>query len=430
MHGVVRSHYIHIRGFCILVLGVMATAAALNGSCFLDTETNLCEASGRRCAPGQVCAAFQDACIPIDGCGDNIINRARGEVCDDGNISNGDGCSSDCTTNVLCGNGVIDPNEECDADADSPACDGDCTFIMCGDSHVNMESGEGCDTGEGNPNTPECNGRLCTKSDCGDSYYNPISGEACDTGGDSQACNGNGNGDSTNNIDSKCQIPKCGDGYANTKFTLPGSTLTEACDTGGDSQTCNGDGNNNPANNTSSKCQVAKCGDGYLNTKHANAANQIEQCDSGMADTPTCNGNNNNSGKGSCRFAACGDGYFNPMSVNAVSQLEQCDIGTTGPGTGTAACNGNNGGVGSCRTPECGDGYFNPASKTDADVFEGCDNGPNDTSACNGNNAGRASCQTVTCGDGYLNTTAGEECGESNASCPQGKSCNSRCKCV
>ena len=48
-------------------------------------------------------------------------------MCDDGNIANGDGCSNNCTTIdanyncpipglpcVECGNGVIQPGEECD----------------------------------------------------------------------------------------------------------------------------------------------------------------------------------------------------------------------------------------------------------------------------------------------------------------------------
>ena len=36
------------------------------------------------------------------------------EVCDDGNNIDGDGCSADCTSNERCGNGHLDPGEQCD----------------------------------------------------------------------------------------------------------------------------------------------------------------------------------------------------------------------------------------------------------------------------------------------------------------------------
>lgn len=35
---------------------------------------------------------------PVARCGDNFIDKARGEVCDDGNNISGDGCSADCTS--------------------------------------------------------------------------------------------------------------------------------------------------------------------------------------------------------------------------------------------------------------------------------------------------------------------------------------------
>jgi cysteine-rich repeat protein len=160
----------------------MIITALLSGSCFFDTRTNLCEASGRRCAPGQVCAVDQDVCIPIGGCGDGVVNRDRGEVCDDGNIRNGDGCSSDCSTDKLCGNGVVDPGEQCDAGPiDTPGCDHDCTFVVCGDGYPNLVAGEDCDLGDTNINTDTCNGRFCKASVCGDSFYNSEAGEKCDT---------------------------------------------------------------------------------------------------------------------------------------------------------------------------------------------------------------------------------------------------------
>jgi cysteine-rich repeat protein len=44
----------------------------------------------------------------------NERDTASGEVCDDGNHASSDGCSTDCTSDESCGNGVTDPGEACD----------------------------------------------------------------------------------------------------------------------------------------------------------------------------------------------------------------------------------------------------------------------------------------------------------------------------
>jgi cysteine-rich repeat protein len=53
------------------------------------------------------------ACRPLI-CGDLIVGF--GEVCDDGNGDDGDGCSRDCRSSEVCGNGVLDAvaHEQCD----------------------------------------------------------------------------------------------------------------------------------------------------------------------------------------------------------------------------------------------------------------------------------------------------------------------------
>ena len=61
--------------------------------------------------------AWCDSCVLyIPTCGDGIVQAQIGEQCDDGNILNGDGCSSICTVEApkLCGNGTLDPGESCD----------------------------------------------------------------------------------------------------------------------------------------------------------------------------------------------------------------------------------------------------------------------------------------------------------------------------
>jgi cysteine-rich repeat protein len=77
-------------------------------------------------------------------CGDGVANS--GEACDDGNGIDGDACSNACI--ALCGNGNIDPGETCEppgspAGVSGAACRGNCT--VCGDGVVN--SGEQCDDG-------------------------------------------------------------------------------------------------------------------------------------------------------------------------------------------------------------------------------------------------------------------------------------------
>jgi len=51
-------------------------------------------------------------------CGNSITEP--GEICDDGNAQNGDGCSAQCTeeSGNACGNGVLDQGEECEVDSD------------------------------------------------------------------------------------------------------------------------------------------------------------------------------------------------------------------------------------------------------------------------------------------------------------------------
>jgi cysteine-rich repeat protein len=45
-------------------------------------------------------------------CGNSIVEG--GEQCDDGNLNNGDGCSSICKIEAICGDAVVEPPEQCD----------------------------------------------------------------------------------------------------------------------------------------------------------------------------------------------------------------------------------------------------------------------------------------------------------------------------
>jgi cysteine-rich repeat protein len=49
---------------------------------------------------------------PVTGCGNGVLDP--NEECDDGNTVSGDGCSATCRREPRCGDGVLDPGEECD----------------------------------------------------------------------------------------------------------------------------------------------------------------------------------------------------------------------------------------------------------------------------------------------------------------------------
>lgn len=81
-------------------------------------------------------------------CGDNTVNPS--EQCDDGNLENGDGCSSTCTIE-RCGNRTLDTGEQCD-DGNvlrGDGCNRACQIEFCGDHQIQTELGEQCDDGNG-----------------------------------------------------------------------------------------------------------------------------------------------------------------------------------------------------------------------------------------------------------------------------------------
>lgn len=89
-----------------------------------------------------------------------------------------DASSSSTGAPDVCGDGALDPGEECDVGGETKICDGDCTVPACGDLYVNPAAGEECDDG----NVNEDDGCLsnCKLPICGDGL--PQVGEACDDG--------------------------------------------------------------------------------------------------------------------------------------------------------------------------------------------------------------------------------------------------------
>ncbi len=148
-------------------------------------------------------------CLSVEICGDRIVDPEIGEACDDGNTVDGDGCSADCSSDETCGNGTVDPGEVCDDGnrMSGDGCRADCQSAeVCGDGITDWQAGELCDDGNDDPldgcvdcllpgcgdghvQPPEqCDDgwasdtctSLCTISSCGDGIVNPVAGEQCD----------------------------------------------------------------------------------------------------------------------------------------------------------------------------------------------------------------------------------------------------------
>ncbi len=112
-------------------------------------------------------------------CGDTLVTDY--EECDDGNLENGDGCTTECFLfPVTCGNGTVEPGEECDEALSTSVpnrCRRDCRLPYCGDVITDSLSEE-CDDG----NTGDGDGCSsdCVVEYCGDGILND--GETCEDG--------------------------------------------------------------------------------------------------------------------------------------------------------------------------------------------------------------------------------------------------------
>ena len=242
-------------------------------------------------------------CVPLAAvCGDGVVSG--GELCDDSNLVNGDGCDSNCTP-TGCGNGVVTMGETCDDGnaVDGDGCDANCTPTACGNGVItapetcddsNLTDGDGCDSN-------------CTVTACGNGVV--TAGEACD----------DGNGASGDGCDSNCTATACGNAVI---------TAGELCD----------DGNTSSGDGCSGDClSDESCGNGIVDV--------AEQCDDGNL----TNGDGCESNCTTTPPPSCGDGTVNPG--------EACDDGNTVGGDGCSA---------NCLSDEtCGNGIADPGEACD-----------------------------------------------------------------
>jgi cysteine-rich repeat protein len=101
------------------------------------------------------------ACTPGARCGNGVIDPS--EQCDDGNGVSGDGCSVSCQeeTSPECGNGMLDAGEACDdgSSVSGDGCSESCELEADGECGNGMlEAGEACDDGN------SANGDGCSAS--------------------------------------------------------------------------------------------------------------------------------------------------------------------------------------------------------------------------------------------------------------------------
>jgi cysteine-rich repeat protein len=229
-------------------------------------------------------------------CGDGRLDED--EACDDGNLVDGDGCSSRCLKEG-CPNGELDPGEECDDGNLEPGdgCNFRCEIDLCGNGR--FDPGEECDDGNalsGDGCSARCRIERGGGASCGNGRFDP--GEQCD----------DGNRVSGDGCSAECRAEFCGDGIRQPR-------LGEACD-----------GPDTPEGARCEGCRIVRCGNGIVEPELG------EECDDG----------NRFFGDGcnpACRIERCGDGFL--------SAGEQCDDSNTISGDGCSA---------ECQVERCGDG--------------------------------------------------------------------------
>ena len=315
-------------------------------------------------------------------CGDGFTDIEHGEVCDSGaNNGNYGYCNSDCSAMIECGDGIKQPEEECDLGPDvngivvdcaygetsCNVCSASCTIesgntSFCGDNRVDTANNEVCDDGDNNSTYGHCNSN-CNgyMPRCGDGNTDTPYGETCDDGelnGTYGHCNIGCNG-----------TIQCGDGIING---------SEYCDQG-------------PLNGSYGKCNltctdiVGNCGDGIWQKENCGGATGCVEMPGGPEQ--------------------CDNGYLNGATT--------CEYGLTSCNVCTLSCTVANG-----TASYCGDGTVD-------EVHEICDEGTaNGTYGhCNNSCSGTV---TWKCGDGIIDYVHGETCddGENNG---KPHYCNTTC---
>jgi fibro-slime domain-containing protein len=378
---------------------------------------------------GFTCPVPGKPCVPLEYCGDGVIQSSLGEACDDHNAIPGDGCSGICKiepgyscptagakcVNIwVCGNGKVDPGETCDdgntTDTPTDGCTANCT----------VDPGWSC------PKAADGTGGACKQAIniCGDAIIS--GGEECDDGGSAS----NDGCSSTCQVESGWTCPAAGAPCVKSAYcgnSVVDLAISEQCDDGG---TTGGDG-------CSPLCQIEA---GYACTTPGQPCVSTVKCGDGkIGGTEKCDDGNATSGDGctgcqvdagwSCLVAGarcvakqCGDGI--------VAGAEQCDDGGVAPNDGCSAtcklevgyaCTTAAGSATVCHKTVCPDGKtegFEQCDDNNKIPYDGCSPTCTIEPKCTGGQC------TAVCGDGFKFPQ--EECDDGNLTNDDG--CSATCK--
>jgi len=370
-------------------------------------------------------------------CGDGRVRRDH-EECDDGNDVAGDGCEPDCTwscegdgecddgdvcngaetcvehvcrdapdlpdgseclrrdgsagvcrggacAGIACGNGLLDPGEECDDGnpSDTDGCTNACRLAVCGDGFVRAGV-ELCD--DGNTSDNDACLSTCRPAYCGDGFV-WIGVEQCD----------DGNPSNEDDCLTSCRNAVCGDGFVRTG--------AEECD----------DGNLSNTDACLNTCREARCGDGFVWAG-------MEECEG--AATRACSTSCRTVGTESC-VSCRWSGTCMPPAEACNGADDDCDLdcdetfaccaGTAGSCSSSCGTAGTRFCSASCVWEPC-----RPPVETCNGVDDDCDTACDNGFACC---AGRTRPCTTTCGStGTQGCTA--SCAWESICTPPGESCN------
>ena len=393
---------------------------------------------------------LQEACE--ETCGNGLLEY--GEECDDGNVEDGDCCSSTCNYDSA-GTSCSDGN----------ACNGDETCDGAGecieDDNIECHDGNGCtdDTCEPasgcvfTPNTDPCNdGNACTTNDtcsggtcvgdvppiCDDG--NPCTTDSCSvTEGckntDNTASCDDGDACTTNDTCSggSCvggAAPDCDDGNVCT---------TDTCDSGSGCVNANNGAScdDGDACTTNDTCSGGSCVGGAAPDCDDGNVCTTDTCDSGSGCVNANNGASCDDGNActtndTCSGGVCVGGAAPDCDDGNVCTTDTCDSGSGCVNTNnTASCDDGDACTtndtcsgGSCvggAAPDCDDG--NVCTTDTCDSGSGCVNA-NNTASCDDGNA----CTTNdTCSGGSCVGGAAPDCDDGNVcttdTCDSGSGC-------
>jgi len=346
---------------------------------------------GEQCDDGNTSAG--DGCSPDcqqENCGNAELDP--GEICDDGNLTSGDGCARTCVSDESCGNGVPDTavGEACDDGnvVGGDGCSATCALESCGNGVV--DAGEACDDGTLGRSTVTCSANCLSNRQCGNSFVDLDYFEACD----------DGNTQSGDGCSAICELETCGNGVLDAGEVCDDGDLDngdgcdslcisdESCGNGlvdlGRGETCD-DGNDTNGDGCSYFCQIETCGDGIVDPG--------EVCD-----------DSNRVGGDGCA-ASCFSDETCPNGIVDIDAGESCDDWNLSPGDGCSP---------TCRIEGCGNGQI--------DFLEACDDG----NLMDGDGCAATCLSNEACGNSFVDGRVGEECDDGNADAGDG--CSSQCR--